>query len=145
MPEIDFKNFENPGQFPSYFQIIDEISDVQSQMTLEHDNIYHEDEKTYEKKFDYSFGFIYRNKISGKAYVYRGGFLINFTKPNGQSYLSSHCNHFSMPMCQHFNSEGKFTQYFIDRISEVLEKFYENALEDEVATSFRYLNQRKGH
>ncbi len=141
---LDFKNYNKPGAFPEYFTISGKIRKGEFKKTLNYDNVYDHDEPTYEISFDYCFEFIYRNKISGTAYVYRGGFYIEYAKPFGGTYKSSHCNHFSMPMCQHFTNEGYFTQFFIDRISEVLEDNYSYLIKDEIETSIHYLNQRKG-
>ncbi len=140
---MDFKNYNKRGVFPEYFKINGEISAGEFKKTLEYDNVYDENERTYVMTFNYRFEFKFRNKIIGTAYVYRGGFNIDFTKPYGHVYKSSHCNHFSMPMCQHFTNNGEFTQFFIDRISEVLESNYNLIIEDEIGATMRYLNQRK--
>lgn len=136
-----------PGNFQEYFQINGEILAGEFVKTLRCENGFYEtddDEQTYEMTFNYCFDFIYRNKIMGIAFVY-GGFYIEYTKPSVGIYLSSHCNHYSMPMCQHFTREGKPTQFFIDRITEVLENKYDYIVKDELATSIHYLNQRKGN
>jgi hypothetical protein len=146
------QNFRVPGNFPTYFQISSEIGVGEFKRTFKRHNSYgdyaDEDdvvETTYDMTFGYCFEFSYRNKIAGTAFVYRGGFYIEYAKPGGGTYLSSHCNHFSMPMSQHYTDEGKFTQFFIDRIAKVLETDYEYRVKDETDTSIHYLNQRKGH
>jgi hypothetical protein len=144
------QNFRVPGNFPKYFQIGSEIGTGEFKRTFTRYDSYgdYDDdacETTYDMTFGFCFEFRYRNKITGTAFVYRGGFYIEYAKPKGGTYLSSHCNHFSMPMCQHYTEEGKFTQFFIDRIAKVLETDYEYRVKDETDTSIHYLNQRKGH
>src|SRR5437763_7004307 len=111
--KMDFKNYNTPGIFPEYFKINGEIKTGEFKKTLNYDNVYDGDKSTFERTFDYSFDFTYHNKIIGIAYVYRGGFYIEYSKPHAHIYKSSHCNHFSVPMCQHYTNEGKFTQFFI--------------------------------
>ncbi len=142
--KMDYKNYDKSGTLPDYFTINGEIKKGEFEKTLNYDNVYDEEEPTYQFVFNYSFDFTFRNKIIGTTFVYRGGFNIEFTRPSGIVYKSPHCNHFSMPMCQHFTSDGRFTQFFIDNISKVLEREYEMLTEDEIGAMTRYLNRKKG-
>ncbi len=144
---VDFKNYNKPGVFPSQFQITGEIKSGKFPITLKYNSSfgdYEDDEPTsYLMKFNYCFNFFYK-KVAGKAFVYRGGFHIQYKKPYGKIYTSSHCNHFSMPICQHYTDDGQFSQFFIDRFIKELNYESENMITDEVSAITRYANQRKG-
>lgn len=110
---VDFKNYNKPGNLPPGFDINGEIESGSFPITLRRENFLSDDEPLdYIKKFNYRFDFTYRNKINGTVFVYRGGFHIRYIRPFDVSKTSSHCNHFSMPMCQHFTDKGAFTQFF---------------------------------
>ncbi len=97
---MDYKNYDKLGALPDYFTINGEIKKGEFEKTLNYDNVYDEEEPTYQFVFKYSFDFTFKNKIIGTAFVYRGGFYIEFTVPFGRIYKSLHCAHFSMPMCK---------------------------------------------
>lgn len=144
---VDFKNYNKPGILPEYFEIIGEIVSGKFPITLHHRNTYVDEDNgpsSYIKTFDYCFDFVYKKRVTGKAFVYHGGFQIQYKRPYGLIYTSSHCNNFSMPMCQHFTSAGDFTQFFIDRISKEFECEAQKLIVDEVGAITRYANQRKG-
>lgn len=142
--QIDFKNYNRPWIFPEYLCLFGNIKEGRFVKVLEYDNVYEHMDHNFERTFNYCFDFSYRSTLAGTVYVYRGGFYIEFSLSYQHTYKSSHCNHFSMPMCQHFTDKGRFTQFFIDRVSDVMAVKYKSTIEDIVGATTRYLNQRKG-
>jgi len=144
--KIDFKNYDSAGNFPEYFQVAGEIKAGKFRRSFKRSYFPFDDEEEeeyYTMKFTYCFDFIYKNKIKGRAFVYHGGYYIEFNSQGNGTYLSSHCSHFSIPMCRHYTSKGQFTQFFIDRIDETLNDNFENVINDEVGAITRQLNREK--
>ena len=129
--KIDFKNYDSAGNFPEYFQVAGEIKAGKFRRSFKRSYFPFDDEEEeeyYTMKFTYCFDFIY---------------YIEFNSQGNGTYLSSHCSHFSIPMCRHYTSKGQFTQFFIDRIDETLNDNFENVINDEVGAITRQLNREK--
>ena len=141
---VDFKNYNKPGILPEHFEITDKIISGNFPIILKYDNPDDEGPFEYTMTFKYRFDFVFRKTVSGTVYVYGGGFYIYYKKPFAHVYKSSHCNHFSMPMCQHYTTEGYFTQFFIDRLTKELNYQTERLNIDSVGAITRYANLRKG-
>ena len=138
------KNYDKPGIFPENL-VISNIQKGEFEKTIPCNNPYEGMEPTFQMVFDYSFEFVYINKIIGTAFVYRGGFYIEYKKPYGHICKPFHYPGFAMPSCQHFTKEGSFTQFFIGLLKKELDDMYDYLIEDEIATTMHYMNQRKGH